>query len=123
MGDYTPVRPENEVTTYTASAAVIGGQLLVFTGDNAVAPSAAGGLKAAGVAAHDAASGQRLTVYDLDALHETTVDTLGTMAAGDPVAAGANGTIAKDGAVAILHTIGICVVGAAAGAKARWMGF
>lgn len=124
MSDYTPPGVSPDSWTQTASAAVAGGQLLIQTGDNTVGPSTAGSLKAVGIAAHDAPSGGRVTVLGLDCVHETVVDTAGNMLAGDPVKAGGTvpGTIAKDTAPAVLQTIGVCIVGATATNKARWLG-
>lgn len=122
MSDYTPPGVSPDTWTQTAGAAITGGQLLIQSGDNQVSPSTASSLAVVGIAAHDAASGARVTVYGLDSIHETVVDTAGDVLAGNPVMAGASGKIAKDAAPAILKTIGICIVGATATNKARWLG-
>lgn len=122
MGDYTPPGVSPDTWTQTASAVITGGQLLIQTGDNTVGPATAGSLKVVGVAAHDAPSGGRVTVYGLDSIHETVVDAAGDVLASNPVMAGAAGKIAKDAAPAVLKTIGVCIVGATAGNKARWLG-
>lgn len=63
MGDYTPKFLPGASQSWTTSAAVTGGQVLVITGSGTVGPSAGASASVIGVAAHDAASGARVTVY------------------------------------------------------------
>lgn len=64
MGDYTPVYAESaQPITFTASAAVTGGQPVEITGDMEVGPATAGSSKHIGVAAFDCPAGQRVTVH------------------------------------------------------------
>ena len=72
MADYTPVYTGGvKPFTSTTSAAVVGGNVLVWSGSGTVAASAAVSTVVAGVAAHDAASGARVTVWPIDgAIHE-----------------------------------------------------
>lgn len=123
MGDYIPVYADNDQFTRTASAAITGGQLVEVTGNGTVGPAGAASTKVIGVAAHDAASGAKVSVYCRDTLHETTVGTSGDMLAGDQVKAGAAGTIVKDASPAVLVTIGVCTTGATATNLAQWMGY
>lgn len=121
MGDYTPPGVSPDTWTQTAGAPITGGQILIQSGDNQVSPATAAALTVVGVAASDCPTGGRCTVYGLDSIHETVVAGA-TIAAGNPVMTGAAGTLTLDGAPAVLKTIGICIVGAAAAAKARWIG-
>lgn len=122
MGDYIPVYPDNDQFTRTASATIVGGQLVEVTGDNTVGPAAAGSVKVVGVAAQDMPSGGKVSVYARDTIHETVVGTSGDMVAGDAVKAGAAGSIVKDASPAVLVTIGVCVKGATATNLAQWLG-
>jgi hypothetical protein len=125
MSDYTPIFGDNDQMTFTAGSAIAGGQLVSISADNTVIPSPAASLAVVGVAAFDAATGARVSVYARDTVHETVVGTAGDVVAGDPVEAGATvlGTIAKSTTPAIAKTIGTCVKGATATNKARWIGF
>jgi hypothetical protein len=126
MGDYTPVQSDQSAFTSTASATITGGQLLSASGSGTVAPSAVGD-HSIGIAAFDAASGQRVTVYVLPGMvHEATVVAAGTATAGTCVITGAAGTVNNaatlGGAAAAGTLIGIFLTSAAAGAKARFVG-
>jgi hypothetical protein len=125
VADYTPVYVSgNNPLTLTASAAITGGQLLENTGASTVAPAGAASVKVAGVAAHDAASGARVTVWPLaNVVHEIT--STGTIAAGDGIAAGASGvaaTVAVATGAAAGTLLGIALTAATGGAKVRFVG-
>lgn len=120
MGDYSPINADGDEFTLTASAAITGGQILESTGDGTVGPAGAASVKVVGVAAHDAASGQPISVLCLFTIHETVTGT-GGMAAGNNVQAGAAGTVVTT-AAAVLASFGICIKGATVGLKARWIG-
>jgi hypothetical protein len=124
MGDYVPVT-ECGPYSYTASATITGGQLVEMTGDNTVGPAGATSQKVAGVAAFDAASGAKVTVFSIDDLHETLVASGQSLTAGNPVKAGASGTVQEYvvGTDAINAFLGVCVQGATAGNLARWRGY
>jgi hypothetical protein len=62
MGDYTPVHAGLPLT-FTASAAVVGGQPVEITGDMQVGPAAATSAKVAGVAGYDCPAGSTVTVH------------------------------------------------------------
>ena len=72
MADYSPIYTGGVVPyTTTTSGAVTGGTVVVWSGVNTVAVSGADSAVVAGVAAHDAASGARLTVWPLEGcIHE-----------------------------------------------------
>jgi hypothetical protein len=118
VSDYSPVytggvRP----FTATTSAAVTGGQVLVWSGANTVAASGAVSAVVAGVAAHDAASGARVSVWPLEGcIHELVAAAAITAGAGvttDAAGAGqvATATIATAAAAGTL--IGTAVTTAA----------
>jgi hypothetical protein len=93
MADYTPIY-SGGVSPYTAttSAAVTGGRVVAVSATGTVAHAAADSAVAAGVAAHDAASGARVTVWPLDgAVHE--LEASGAITAGAGVVTDANGQV------------------------------
>jgi hypothetical protein len=125
MADYTPVYSGGAVPfTLTTSAAVTGGQVLVASAAGTVGPSAGASAVAIGVAAHDAASGGKVTVWPLaNVVHELT--TTGTVTALDGVTSGTAGTVAT-GVVATVAAagtlIGIALTTATTGNKVRFVG-
>jgi hypothetical protein len=63
VADYTPTAQPGADYTYSASAAVVGGQVLTLTGAGTVGPSAGTTTEPiVGIAAHDAAIGARVNV-------------------------------------------------------------
>jgi predicted RecA/RadA family phage recombinase len=93
MAEHTPHYLPADRLPRTTSAAVTGGQLLVVSGDDTVAPSAAANAAWLGVAANDADSGAQVVVYT-EGVHE--------LAASGAIAAGARVISAADGAVATI---------------------
>lgn len=93
MADYTPIYTGGVTPmTLTTSAAVTGGQVLEVSASGTVAPAAANSVKFVGVAAHDAASGARVTVWPIDnCVHEFTSS--GAITAGAGVKCGAAGVV------------------------------
>lgn len=63
MPTVAPVYNPGHTLTLTASATVTGGQLLAVSGSGSVAPAGAASTGCVGMAAFDAAVGQRVTVY------------------------------------------------------------
>lgn len=121
MSDYTPVS-EGRYGPF-CSANVTGGQLVENTGNNTVGPAAVTSAKVVGVAAQDQVTGGQVTVHALSGrVHETLAGT-GGLTAGNPVKAGAAGTVVLYvvGTDAINTFLGICTVGATAGNLARWI--
>lgn len=121
MGDYTPVYKPGQTITSTASAAITGGQLLEVSGDNTVAPAAAGSLKVVGQAGHDAAIGARVTIHAPGRpVCEATAS--GAIAAGDRLKAAAAGKVAKyvDGTDAATLVVGVALAAAADTATVRY---
>ncbi|WP_188188046.1 capsid cement protein [Nonomuraea sp. SYSU D8015] len=125
MADYTPVYYGGaEPFAMTASAAITGGQVVHASGVGTVAPTAGASGSVVGVAAFDAASGTRVTVWPISGvMHETTTPagvTAGAAlasAASGGVDSGTLGTLAAAG-----HLIGTAVSTATAGNKCRWIG-
>jgi Uncharacterized conserved protein (DUF2190) len=120
MADYVPYHSPGHEITQTASAAITGGQTLMNSGPGTVAPAAAASLKYIGVAAHDAASGDKVTVISVvGAIHETTAQ--GAITAGDLLKVGTiAGTVAALGVGTFDQFIGVAITTVADGATARW---
>lgn len=117
MADYTPIHNPAHEISLTAGAAITGGQIVAVTGVNTVSPAGADSGKAIGVAAHDAASGSRVTVFINKFVHETTSS--GTIAAADDLATAAAGVITVKGAA--VNRVGIALTAATGGAVVRWV--
>ncbi|WP_369053902.1 capsid cement protein [Kineococcus terrestris] len=114
MPEYMPLFKPAAALPLTASAAVTGGQLLIVSGPGTVAPSTAASGAWIGVAAYDAATGQRLTVHTGSGVHLLTA--AGAIPAGARVAAAANGQVADFGAgTDYSQIIGIALSSATAG--------
>ena len=125
MADYSPVYSGGAIpVTFTTSAAVTGGQVLAVSATGTVAPSGAASVIAIGVAAHDAASGAKVTVWPLaNVVHELVAT--GTITAADgiaAVAAGAIQTVAVGTGAAAGSLIGIALTTATNPAKVRFIG-
>ena len=106
MADHTPLFLPGAAVTHAAKAAVTGGQLVTITGNREVSPSAAGD-RSYGIAAFDAAIGDKVTVHT-GGVHRVT--------ASGAIAAGAQVEAAAGGAVAVLATgpaVGIALEAAA----------
>jgi hypothetical protein len=72
MPDYTPVYGRPKQMTFTAGAAITGGQVLSVSAADTVVPAALNAANYAGVAAHDAAAGAQVTVFmGAGVIHET----------------------------------------------------
>jgi len=125
VADYTPVNTADlSPVPFTTSAAVTGGQLLIVTATGTVGPAAAASGLVVGVAASDAASGARVSVWPLCGPVHETVTTSGvtagnalTSSTAGTVDAGTLATIAAAGTL-----IGTALTTATAGNKCRWIG-
>lgn len=109
MADYLPKFKPGQQITYTASAAVTGGRVVEVTGNRQVGPAGAGSKKVCGVAGFDAKQGEQVTVYDGGV---QVLVASAAVAAGDRVAAAANGMVAK--ATAGQAPVGLALTGGAA---------
>lgn len=83
--EYQPVFEWGRTLSLTTSAPVLAGGVLEVSGSGTVGPAAASSAKAVGVAAFDAATGARATVYGRGPVHESIAD--GTVTAGTLVVA------------------------------------
>lgn len=108
MADYLPLFKPGAAVTFSASTAVTGGRLVEITGDRTVAHAAAASTKVAGIAAHDAAVGDHVTVYSGGVQRPVAS---GAIAAGDRVAPAADGKVATG----TTGTIGLALAAAADG--------
>lgn len=125
MADYTPVFTGGKVPfTSQASATITGGQLVSASGNNTCAPSGLDSANVLGVAAHDAASGAKVTVWPLPGVTHEIAST-GTIAAGDGIKAGAAGvaaTVVVATGAAAGTLLGVAETGATGGALVRFIG-
>lgn len=73
MGQYLPIHRPGQTITFGVTSAVTGGQLVqVGAADLTVAPAVADSASVIGVAGHDAAVGDKLTVEVGKVIHELT---------------------------------------------------
>jgi ammonia channel protein AmtB len=107
--------------TMTASATIVGGQVLESTGSGTAGPAGAASLKTVGVAAHDCSSGARITIWPLPGVvHETTTPT--GVTAGAVLITAAAGTVDPVAAQTGTALMGVAITTAAGAAKVRWIG-
>ena len=92
MAEYLPVFKPGQAFTLQASATITAGQLVEVSGSGTVGPAGAASTKVVGVAAFDAASGDKVTVYAGGIQHGVAA---GAITAGAVVQAGAAGTVAS----------------------------
>jgi predicted RecA/RadA family phage recombinase len=104
MTDYLPKHAPGDTITRIASAAITGGQVVVVSGPKTVAPSAGADVKFLGVAAHDAAIGQEVTVFK-GGIQRPKAS--GAITAGDQVVTAAAGRVITSGAPAAGTQVGI----------------
>lgn len=113
MSDYTPkFKGGTPPITKIASAAITGGQVVVLTAATTVAPSAAADAKWFGVAAHDAAIGQEVSIYKGGVQRPLAG---GTIAVGDIVVTGAAGVVVTNAAPGAGQQVGVAVTSATVG--------
>lgn len=124
MAEYQPAFANNTAPwTLQASAAVTGGRLVEVTGNGTVGPAAAASTKVLGVAANDVASGAKVQVWPLAGLtHRVLVAAAGGVAAGDNLAAAANGCVAPIAAGTFGTLIGVADRAAADATIVRFVG-
>lgn len=120
MADYAPVYGRPQQVSFTAGAAITGGQLLSFSAADTVIPAANNAANYAGVAGHDAASGAPVTVLMGSGVVHETLATAAT-AAGALVFAG-SATAGQLGATSTGYGAVGVAVRATAGANGllRW---
>lgn len=116
MSDHLPHLLPGREPTLTASAAVVGGQTIVITGNMTGAPAAGVSALFIGVAGRDAANGATFPCYT-GGVHD--LQATGAIAAGEHVTTAAGGTVATIGAGTFQNDIGIALEAIANGAKGR----
>lgn len=126
MADYTPIHSGGAIPfTSQASATIVGGTLVSASGNFTVATAGAAALTVVGVAAHDAASGAKVTVWPIkNVTHEIT--STGTIAAADGIVSGAAGVAATASiatAAAAGTLLGKALGPATGGAVVRFIGW
>jgi hypothetical protein len=92
MAQYAPNFFPAFQRTYTAGAAITGGQLVYISAANTVSPTTGAGTVGIGVAEYDAASGANVTV--LQCVGEHLLIASGSISAGDKVISAAGGQVA-----------------------------
>lgn len=112
MPDYLPKFAPGETVTRTASATIVGGQMVVITGTNTVGPSAGANAAWFGVAAHNAAVGEPVTVFKGGIQRPLAT---GAVAAGDILVTAANGRLTTNAAPAAGQQVGIAIAPATDG--------
>lgn len=117
MANYEPNFLYSDQITGTASATIVGGQVLIVSGNGTVGPATADSNAVVGVAAHDAASGTQISYFPRGKSHVTTAS--GGITAAARVNSGAAGTVAS--AAAAVGNIGIALTTAADTAAVEWM--
>ncbi|MFC6017792.1 capsid cement protein [Plantactinospora solaniradicis] len=108
MADYQPIVTGGaKPWTATTSAAVTGGRVLVESGSGTVAMAGADAADVVGVAAFDAGSGAKVTVWPLDGVvHE--LEASGAIASGAGVVTDANGQV-KTATIATAAALGTLI--------------
>jgi len=96
VADYAPVYAAGVLPfTSTTSGVVVGGNVLVWSGAGTVAASSSISTVVAGVAAHDAASGAKVTIWPIDGcIHELVAAAAITAGAGITADAAGSGQVA-----------------------------
>lgn len=110
MPEFNALYKPGEAFPRVTSAAVTGGQVLIVSGSNTVAPSSAASVAVVGVAAFDAASGETVTV-SRDGVFNLAAS--GSISAGAPVAAAASGAVAAHSGTNYSTIIGVALADAA----------
>lgn len=113
MADYAPIFNGLPPFTSTASATIVGGNLLEVTAAGTVGPAAAASAKVIGVAAFDAAANASVTVFRGGVQELVTV---GTVTQGEQVEAAAAGTVRT---LASGRALGVALTTATTGLKVQ----
>ena len=116
MTEYVPVFKPGQAITLAASATITAGQVVMVSGVNTVAACTAASTGVVGVAAFDAVSTDKVTVY-AGGVQSCTAS--GAITAGDPVIAGAAGTVVSSAAPPLGQQVGLALNTAADAAKVR----
>jgi hypothetical protein len=119
VADYTPIYGKSQTMTFTAGAAIVGGNAVGISANDTVVPTAINATNFIGIAGHDAASGLPVTVHmGAGVVHETPAG-VAFPAAGVPVYAAAAGLVSPTaGTTPVI--IGINIRTALVTAIVRW---
>lgn len=98
-------KPGAEIPRVTSDD-VVGGQVVVVSGDNTVAPSSAATAAVVGVAAFDAKDGETVTVISSGVF---TLTATGSVTAGESVAAATDGTVAAHSGSDYSEVVGVAL--------------
>lgn len=104
MPEILPLVKPGDNRTFTAGAAITGGQVVYVSGARTVTPTAGANAAWIGVALHDAASGDKVTVGG-PAVYQLAAS--GAIAAGALVVSAAAGAVATIGAGTFDQVVGI----------------
>ena len=115
MSDYVPKFEDPGPRTYTAGAAITGGQVVEITGVKTVSAAGANSEKVVGVAGFDVTAGQQVTVYNGGVQRPIAS---GAIVAGTIVLSAAAGkVIATNGTPTAPMLLGVATTTAADGAQ------
>lgn len=114
MADYSPLFKPGAAITFSVSADVTAGQVVELTGDRTVGPAGADSARVVGIAAFNAKVGEDVTVHDGGVQRPLAA---GAIAAGDKVAAAADGKVSALGDSSNL--VGLALAAAADGAPTQ----
>lgn len=112
MNDYLPKFKPGEAVTFRAAEDLEGGQLLAVTATGAVKATTGVSTAWVGVASHDTLTGRPVTVFSGGVQRPTAS---GPIAAGEMVAAAANGAVATIAAPEPGQQVGVALNAAADG--------
>lgn len=110
MPEFNAVYKSGDAIPRVTSAAVTGGQVVIVSGSNTVAPSSAASASVIGVAAFDAASGETVTVIS-DGVYN--LGATGSISAGNKVTGSTAGTVAAHSGTNYSTIIGTALADAA----------
>ena len=116
MAEYLPIFKPGQAITLKASGAITGGRVVAVSGSGTVATAGADAANWVGVAAHDAATNDYLTIY---AGGVQTCVASGAITAGDAVECAASGAVATGSGTTFATYVGIALTTAADGAQVR----
>lgn len=116
MAEYVPIFKPGQAITLKASATITAGQLVAVSGSGTVAPAGAASTATVGVAAFDGVTNDNVTVFS-GGVQNCTAS--GTVTAGDPVIAGAAGTVATSATPPAGQQVGVALSTATTGNKVR----
>lgn len=111
MADYLPKFNGGAVVTFTATAAITGGQVVAVNGVRSVAPAGADSGAIAGVAARDAKTGEQVAVFVGGGVVHKVVASA-EITAGAKVTSATGGKVAPIGAGVNLFGIALTAAGA-----------